>query len=269
MIETETLVRFNHNATTVDEADNYIRNRAKQLFRAEQAVISIIRFEWGVSAHFTKDGKTYQSLYILEQFRSLGIYKKHITHTILSSAECGITEYLQRNKIDSVIEYLEVFDEYRVVAYYYGSQKAERSGVYYMNHIDEGLAILGWIGASNIAKKAFCLHPIFQSDEALKNWNKNYNVTCDIMIPTMEYRSVANEYLSTRQITHPNQIRLSPLRDVNHMLIADKIQNRKDFELYHKDTHPRSAELVEYFNNRIKRLEISEEQYQIFKEKLS
>ena len=46
------------------------------------------------------------------------------------------------------------------------------------------------------------------------------------------------------------------------MLIADKIQNRKDFELYHKETHPRSAELDKYFRNWLQKLNIDESFYQ-------
>jgi len=44
----------------------------------------------------------------------------------------------------------------------------------------------------------------------------------------MEYRSVANDYLSTRIISDVQEIRLSPLPDVQDMLIADKVQNYKD-----------------------------------------
>ena len=39
------------------------------------------------------------------------------------------------------------------------------------------------------------------------------------------------------------------LPEVRDMLIADKIQNYKDFLFYHKGTHPRSRELEEYFKN--------------------
>lgn len=37
-------------------------------------------------------------------------------------------------------------------------------------------------------------------------------------------------------------------RDLNDMLLADKIQNRKDFRMYHLGKHERSDELEAYFN---------------------
>jgi hypothetical protein len=50
------------------------------------------------------------------------------------------------------------------------------------------------------------------------------------------------------------------------MLIADKVQNRKDFELYHEATHPRSKELAMYFRLWLEKLGVSEENYQQYKE---
>ena len=50
--------------------------------------------------------------------------------------------------------------------------------------------------------------------------------------------------------------------------IADKIQNRKDFELYHELTHPRSKELIQYFKNWLEKLGVSEEAYQEYKKRL-
>jgi hypothetical protein len=55
-----------------------------------------------------------------------------------------------------------------------------------------------------------------------------------VLLLAVEYRNIANEYLSHKPST--NDVHLSPIKDVNTMLIADKIQNRKDFEIYHKGT---------------------------------
>ena len=148
--------------------------------------------------------------------------------------------------------------ELDIIKSVYKDNKAQRSGVPLMNHITEGLEILERIGASEDAKRAYCLHPVLQSDEALTN---NWNTTDLIEVPTriiilvMEYRKVANAYLSLRKIKSLKDIELSPLEEVNQMLYADKIQNRKDFMLYHYKKHTRSLQLFIYFNNWIKKLE--------------
>lgn len=156
------------------------------------------------------------------------------------------------------------YKEYEIISNYYGDKMAKRSGVHLMNHIDEGLCILEKIGASEIAKRAYCLHPIFQSDESLIEGYSSLDLSgieSSVIIAVMEYRSVANEYLSYRKVESLDEIRLSPLKDVNDMLIADKIQNRKDFEIYHKGIHLRSSELDLYFDNWMKKLGISSEFY--------
>ena len=137
--------------------------------------------------------------------------------------------------------------EYKLISDFYGDIRAKRSGVSYMNHIDEGLAILNIIDASDLAKRAYCLHPIYQGDFDLSSNHNQYKIDGDVILRVIEYRSVANEYLSFREINSFMDIRLSPIKDVNDMLIADKIQNRKDFELYHKGKHERSKELERYF----------------------
>ena len=163
-------------------------------------------------------------------------------------------------------------DWYEQIRLHYGDRTAERSGVPLIFHIDEGLIVLGLLGATERAKKAYCIHPMMQGDSDLVEWfsgpdwlERLYGPdnNAEVVVLAMEYRSVANEYLSTREIEDISEIRLSPLNEVNIMLAADKIQNRKDFEKYHRGTHPRSDALDRYFKNWLRRLGISEERYEV------
>ncbi len=151
---------------------------------------------------------------------------------------------------------------------FYGERRARRSGVVFMNHIDEGLRILDALGATREAKRAFCLHPVIQSDADLARSLAPGGIlrTTPGLDPVavalaLEYRSVANEYLSSRQVAAISEIRLSPLPEVRDMLVADKVQNRRDFERHHAATHPRSTALARYFETWLRRLEITEERY--------
>lgn len=144
---------------------------------------------------------------------------------------------------------------------FYGIRKAKRSGIPYMNHIYEGLIILDRIGASLAAKQAFCMHPILQCDVDFAENAKYVTGEPYILILTTEYRSVANEYLSKNKLSYDYQVRLSPLKDVNDMLIADKAQNLKDFVLYHIKTHDRSYELTDYFSRWLRVLKIDKNRY--------
>lgn len=138
--------------------------------------------------------------------------------------------------------------ELKLIERYYGDKTATRSEVPLINHIYEGIEILEVIGASESAKRAFCLHPIVQRDADLKD-NLELLKECDgdIVALAMEYRHVANAYLSTRFITSISQIELGSMFEIAHMLIADKVQNWMDFEIHHRHKHPRSDELEEYF----------------------
>lgn len=155
---------------------------------------------------------------------------------------------------------MKSFDFYfDVINKFYGTKCAERSGVPYMAHILEGLNVLQAIGASDEAQFAYMLHPIFQDDSAIVKLKK-YAHAADpyILALCIEYRKIANAYLSKRKISDISEIELSPLKDVNDMLIADKVQNCKDFELY-QENHPRKNELAQYFKNWHQRLGINYE----------
>jgi hypothetical protein len=250
--------------STVSDAINYYISRSKQLLKHGYFLTSFDTFHGGVSAYFEKNRETFQSIYIFDSFRGKGLFKNQVRGTILTDYDCGLYGYLNKNNIDFKIVSLIPYEEYRMISSFYGDKKAERSGVYYMNHIDEGLYILDKINASMIAKKAYCLHPIIQTDEDIIQesiYNRLTDTSPKVAMVATEYRSVANEYLSNRVIKSINEIRLSPLKDVNDMLIADKIQNRKDFIFYHQDAHPRSKELSIYFDNWFRRLGITRDFY--------
>ncbi len=156
------------------------------------------------------------------------------------------------------------FPEYRFIQHVYKGKEATRSHVPYIQHIDEGLVILECIGADMLTRRAYCLHGALQSDEDLHEYFYQLPDTCHpkAVALAMEYRRVANSYLSTHHFEH---IDIGPLFEVGQMLVADKVQNRKDFEIYHQNTHPRSQELSVYFHKWQEQLGISEERYQELK----
>lgn len=141
-----------------------------------------------------------------------------------------------------------IMREYDIIKDFYGTRKAVRSGVLLINHIDEGLEILEKIEASDSAKRAYCLHPTLQSDEDFTmNKDRDFKgVSSEVLILVMEYRRVANSYLSKGNIS---EFVGFSCKDVKDMLVADKVQNQKDFIKYHHGIHPRSRELYEYFYN--------------------
>ncbi len=134
--------------------------------------------------------------------------------------------------------------EYRAVEARHHDRYAKRSGLPYMNHVDEGIAVLRDLGASERAQRAFCLHPLLQADDALAGqaYPDVAALTADprVLCLALEYRNVANAYLSRREVSSDDAVALSPLAEVNDMLRADKVQNAKDFLLHHRATHPRA-----------------------------
>lgn len=149
--------------------------------------------------------------------------------------------------------------ELAAVTEFYGDRRAERSGIAYINHIGEGLAVLDAIGASRTAALAFCLHPLAQSDDDLPNFDPTLASTPEVLVAVMEYRNVANRFLSHHIGRSP---RLSPLPAVNEMLVADKVQNRKDFEAEAERTGVRRPALETYFASWLDVLGVSQQRYE-------
>lgn len=162
--------------------------------------------------------------------------------------------------------------EYALVREFYGDRAAARSGVPLIKHIDEGLAGLLWLLAEREERLAWCIHPLVQHDDQLREHRKLLpclkEISPHVIMLAMEYRWVANAALNRgRQLAWMDgEIHLSPLEGVNRMLSVDKIQNRKDFEKHLKGQGKLGAleerKLARYFENWLDALGVDEKTYQ-------
>ena len=151
--------------------------------------------------------------------------------------------------------------EYELIAAYYEGKVAARSGLPYMNHIDEGLMLLKAMGAPQEALPAFCLHPIAQNgDEA----EQAYAQKSPVWFYAERYALVANCYLpqNTPPIDLPRDERRTAItahfsqearhdlqdRVITAMLFADKLQNDKDARRMGYKSH-HTDQLEQYFKD--------------------
>lgn len=269
-----TIPRLNHKGTTYEEAYQYCATRAIQLLPSYTWNHELREIEGGYVTYFLElaTAEFYMTVYILHQHRNQGFFKKavkagKIDKPIITAHDCEIENFLRRNKVEfKVVSGIWESAGYKMVEKEYGSQVARRSGVYYMNHIDEALYIMKKMGATYEAMEAYCLHPLVQGDKDLEKnlFNITYSTVlyqekpCSYAIAlAMEFRNIANQYLSQRADKFFSiDMHLSPIPEVNTMLAADKIQNYKDFLLYHSVTHIRAKYLDKYFNEWLEALKI-------------
>ena len=148
---------------------------------------------------------------------------------------------------------------YKIISEIYGNSVAKRSGAPLINHINEGLVVLKNLGTSLYAQEAYMVHPITQNNEYFDKYHHRlYELNGRTVLYAMEYAKTANNWLCG--MPRP-KTPLSSIFEVNQMLVADKIQNRKDFEIYHKATHENSAALDQYFKDWLEVLCVPEEAY--------
>jgi hypothetical protein len=139
--------------------------------------------------------------------------------------------------------------EYKLIYEFYRGQRAQRSGLPLINHIKEGVDLLHNWNRPEIEVRAFCLHPLVQNNLFLADPKlfESYPLA-------VEYAQKANAYLYKPE----NDLWDDP-SSVSHrlgdmsigcawMLLADKVQNQKDFRIHHWFSHPRRHQLEHYFN---------------------
>jgi hypothetical protein len=210
--------------------------------------------EWGVRGRARLGEREAQTVYVYASARRTGHMRRYLATSslpVITTPSCELEDYLRHvGARFEVVAALTATREYRAIEAAYGDRRAERSQIYLMHHIDEGLQILVARGASDRACRAFCVHPLVQDDATLAaSFPHIAELTDDpaVLALALEYRNIANAALSTRALASAADIALSPLGDVNDMLVADKLQNWKDFVLAHQGSHPRSDALERYF----------------------
>jgi hypothetical protein len=243
---------INYNAETIESAKEYLKYRYKQLLKFGYSVKKEFIVENNSIVTIYNDPNDdgfWGSIYVLKQHRGKQIFLKRLQQfmiAIVTFEECGLEDYLVSRKINHKI--LKHSNSYKLIQKEYKGKVTKRSQVPLIYHIDEGGGILNKIGATEIVKDAYYLHPLLQSDEMF-NIHKGDcfdGINTQSVILSMEYRRVANSYLSTMNVG--DFVGFS-CNEIKQMLIADKIQNFKDFMMYHFGKHDRSSELHEYFNN--------------------
>ena len=260
--------RFPKDASTLDEAVRYYKNRAIYFLPLGWTWAGTYRtYDWGVETVFkAPTGIRFWSVYVIKRNKGHlgGWFKEHPYRKFVTSDDCPeMLSWLNKRRINYSLIETNKSEAYKLVTKFYGNDRAKRSGLYHMNHVDEGLFILNELGADQDTLDAWCLHPIFQDDRDLLNAQSIdlSKISQRSILYAMEYRQRANAHLSFNKKKVPEPIRM---KSVMQMLQADKIQNCKDFEFYLKNRSDvtNDMRLRSYFHDEwFKALNISEEMY--------
>ena len=175
-------IRLNPNATNLHDATVYYQDRARQLISADFLWTKIVTpvivdgLEVGIRTTFQDaidlKREPLISVYVYDQYRGNGMFSKAIEsdkhRTFVTVDNCNLEDWFVKHGISCVIANPPcIFDEsaYACISHEYGTKRAERSKIPYMNHIDEGIYILKARKADRETISAYMLHPLYQNDQ--------------------------------------------------------------------------------------------------------
>jgi hypothetical protein len=277
-------VRLNPDLDNIDSVHCYFRNHSIHILHTGMVWSGIVEpiEEWGAETSWVSPGgEVGYSVYIFASHRSKGhmsnwLKENNATKMIYTASSCALEGYLKRKGARYKVILGDVhspFDpEYELVADFYGDSVTDRTGVHMINHIDEGIWVLQQIGASDTTIRSYIIHPLVQGDAELRSfWESSLDLRVSnprVLHLALEYRNIANAHLSWHPPASEASFNDSPINEVNQMLVADKVQNCKDFELYHLGTNLRSDRLASYFEEWLEKLNIKGGEYKSLRDKL-
>lgn len=270
----------NRDADTLADAMAYLLYRTRQSLKfgyrpdlsVNGKIMQVSEDGMVVSVHLVNDGAEDElarkavAYYVLRSARGKGRYLSAV-HAggipVLTLDTCEHAEYLEERNLPCVIaDHPKIYE--CMSDGFWAGKAAERSGVPYMYHLDEGMAVLKHLGADWNTLTAYCLHPVVQDDDDLRGviyeatFFDSYAVSTHSLAIAMRFREVANSFLG-HDTVFPYKL---PKLDyyTRLLLIADKVQNYKDFKEYHLgSTHmpvDRQDHLAAYFAHWEKLLQV-------------
>lgn len=122
---------------------------------------------------------------------------------------------------------------YQIISELYEGQKAKRTQLPYIKHIDDGLLILDDLDADLITKEAWCMHPIFQMPdlkEKVMDSKGQPQIRLATAILAAEYAETANQYRTVNYQSFHDNLPEIPNSRVKKLLTCDKVQNYIELE---------------------------------------
>ncbi len=265
-----TLPRFPATAATADDARRYYRNRAAQaLWLGWSWSGRFVEHGWGVETRFTDPaGVAHRTVFVLDGHTGRGHLSRWLAAELavpfVTSTACPrMKAWLDARGVAHRTIAPPPWPAYAASERHYGDRRARRSGRYLMAHIDEGLFLLGQLDAAQVERDAWCLHPLVQGDDDLRaTWSLGdapwRGIDPRAALLTMAYRATANAYLAHHPPAAPPAC---PLPEVARLLVADKVQNRLDFERHLRGEIANSDRLDAYFAEWLAALGIDDARY--------
>lgn len=169
----------------------------------------------------------------------------------------------------------------RLIETIYAGRRTRRSGLPLRNHIDEGLIILVALQATRTEAEAFCLHAPAQISYHFgarpaanhhlpatpqgprDTWllKTRFPLAAEAVTLAWRFAAQAEAFRPDHLADHEAPPPITVDTAVRKLLIADKVQNRKDFERFHQHRHPRADLLTRYFSAWFNLLGISDTDY--------